>query len=84
MLQFVLGLGRGPGNGFPFFFFVLTNTFVLHVNGNCDVHRIRTTAVRDVMMMYCIRNGTCAAIAIGIVTVISDITHHLLGLHMHM
>ena len=33
------------------------------------------------MMMYCIRNGTCAAIAIGIVTVISDITHHLLGLH---
>ena len=63
-----------------FLFFVLTNSFVLHVSGSCDIHGIRTTAVRDVTMMYCIRNSTCATIAIGIVMVI---THHLLGLHVY-
>ena len=40
---------------FPFFFFFfvlkVTNTFVLCVNGNCNVCGIRTT--RDVTMMYC-------------------------------
>ena len=59
MLQ--LGLGLGQGNGvFPFFFFLfvlkVTNTFVLHVNGSCDVHGVRgvrTTTVHDVTMMYC-------------------------------
>ena len=30
------------------FFFV-----VLHVNGSCDVHSVRTATVRDVTMMYC-------------------------------
>ena len=39
----------------------LTNTFVLHVNGSCDVHGIRTTTIRGVTMMYCkeryIENG---------------------------
>ena len=44
---------------FPSFFFLsvlrVTNTFVLHVNGSCDVHGVRgvTTTVCDVMMMYC-------------------------------
>ena len=43
---------------FPSFFFFLsvlkvTNTFVLHVNGSCDVHGVRTTTLRDVTMMYC-------------------------------
>ena len=31
----------------------VTNNFVLHINGSCDVRRIRTTTVRDVTMMYC-------------------------------
>ena len=31
----------------------VTNTFVLHVNGSCDVHGLRTTTVREVAMMYC-------------------------------
>ena len=39
------------------FFFLavlkVTNTFILHVNGSCDVHGLRTTTVRDVTMMYC-------------------------------
>ena len=55
MLQ--LGLGIGPGNvifSVPFFFCVkVTNTFVLHVNGSCDIHGVRTTKVCDVTMMYC-------------------------------
>ena len=40
---------------FLIFFSVLkvTNTFVLGVNGNCDVHGVRTTTVHDVTMMYC-------------------------------
>ena len=58
-------LGLGPGNGvLPFFFFLLlllllmfflsaTNTFVLHVNGSCGAHGLRTTTVHDVTMMYC-------------------------------
>ena len=49
MLQ--LGLGLEPGN--VIFCVKVTNTFVLHVNGNCDVHGLRTTKVRDVTMMYC-------------------------------
>ena len=38
----------------PFFFSLLevTNIFVLRVSGNCDVRGVRTTTVRDVMMMY--------------------------------
>ena len=37
-----------------FFFCVkVTNTFVLHVNGSCDIHGVRTTKVCDVTMMYC-------------------------------
>ena len=43
--------------GFPVLFFLsvlkVTNNFVLHVNGSCDVHGLRTTTVHDVMMMYC-------------------------------
>ena len=37
-----------------FFFPVLkvTNTFVLHVNGSCGVHGVRTTPVCDVTTMY--------------------------------
>ena len=51
-------LGLGPWNGILFHFFFLsvlkvTNTFVLHVNGSCGVHDLRTTTVCDVMMMYC-------------------------------
>ena len=43
---------------FPSFFSLsvlkVTNTFVLHVNGSCDIHGVRTTkAVRDITMMYC-------------------------------
>ena len=47
-----LGLGRGP---FLLFFSVLkvTNIFVLHVSGNCDVCGVRITTVCDVTMMYC-------------------------------
>ena len=44
----------GVGNVFfPFFFSVLkvTNSFVLHISGNCDVRGVRIT-VRDVTMMY--------------------------------
>ena len=41
----------------PSFFFLsvlkVTNIFVLHINGSYDVHGVRTTAVRDVTMMYC-------------------------------
>ena len=39
---------------FPSFFFWLkvTNTFVLHVSGNCDVCGVRTTTVCDLTMMY--------------------------------
>ena len=42
------------GDFFPFFppFFSMlkvTNTFVLHVNGSCGVHGLRTTTVRDVV-----------------------------------
>ena len=38
---------------FFFFFSVLkvTNSFVLHISGNCDVCGVRIT-VRDVTMMY--------------------------------
>ena len=38
-----------------FFWSVLkvANNFVLHVNGSCDVHGLRTTTVRDVTVMYC-------------------------------
>ena len=54
MLQLGVGLGLGPGNViFPFFCVKVTNTFVLHVNGSCDAHGVRTTKVRDVTMMYC-------------------------------
>ena len=36
-----------------FFFCVeVTNTFVLHVNGSCNIHGVRTTKVRDVTMMW--------------------------------
>ena len=46
-----LGLGYCQGMGFlPSF---LSNTFVLHVNGSCDVHGVRTKTVCDVTMMYC-------------------------------
>ena len=41
---------------FPSFFLSMlkvTNTFVLHANGSCEVHGVRTTTVRDVTMMYC-------------------------------
>ena len=40
---------------FFFFFYVLkvTNTFVLRVSGNCNIHGVRTTTVCDVTMMYC-------------------------------
>ena len=42
---------------FRSFFFLsvlkVTNNFVLHINGSCDVHGLRTTTVRDVTMMYC-------------------------------
>ena len=40
---------------FPLFFSVLkvTNAFVLHVSGNCNVRGVRTATVCDVMMMYC-------------------------------
>ena len=40
---------------FPSFFLSVlkvTNTFVLHVNGSCNIHGI-TSTVRDVTMMYC-------------------------------
>ena len=39
---------------FFFFFFSLlkvTKIFVLRVNGNCNIHGVRTTTVRDVKMM---------------------------------
>ena len=36
-----LGLGLGPGNGI----FQVTNIFVLHVNGSCDVHGVPTTVL---------------------------------------
>ena len=53
-LELGLGLGLGPGNVFfPCFSLLkVTNTFVMCISGNCDVHGIRTTTVRDVMMMY--------------------------------
>ena len=41
---------------FPSFFLSVlkvTNIFVLHINGSCDVHAVRTTPVCDVTMMYC-------------------------------
>ena len=38
---------------FLLFFFVCVKIVVLHVNGSYNVHGIRTTPVRDVMMMYC-------------------------------
>ena len=48
---------RARAREWDFFLSVLkvTNTFVLHVNGSCDVHGVhgvRTTTVRDVTMMY--------------------------------
>ena len=37
-----------------FFFCVkVTNTFVLHIDGSCEVYGIRTSKACDVMMMYC-------------------------------
>ena len=38
-----------------FFLSVLkvTNIFVLHINGSCDIHGVGTTPVCDVTMMYC-------------------------------
>ena len=52
MLQFVRDRARET----LFFSPVLkvTNTFVLHVNGSCDVHSVcgERTTVLDVMMMY--------------------------------
>ena len=37
-----------------FFFCVkVTNTFVLHIDGSCEVHGVRTSKVCDVTMMYC-------------------------------
>ena len=47
----------GLGNRIFFFFFLsvlkVTNTFVLRVNGSCDVHGVRTTTLHDITMMYC-------------------------------
>ena len=42
--------------GFSFLFLSVskvTNTFVLHANGSCCIHGVRTTTVHDVTMMYC-------------------------------
>ena len=37
---------------FYFFCVKVTNTFVLHVNGGCDIHGLRTK-VRNVTVIYC-------------------------------
>ena len=41
---------------FPFFFFLsllkVAKIFVLRISGNCDIHGVRTTTVRDVKKMY--------------------------------
>ena len=50
-----LGLGLGPGKGFFLPVLKVTNTFVLYINGSCDVHGVcdvRTATVHDVTMMY--------------------------------
>ena len=49
--------------GFTVLFFLsATNTFVLHVNGSCSAHGLRTTTVRDVTMMYC-KERYCAIVS---------------------
>ena len=42
---------RECGFSLLFFFVCVKNTFVLHVNGSCDVHGVRTTTVCDITMM---------------------------------